>query len=53
MWEKTLEKDLVLSGIKLNLNNTSSEITIETMERIAEDRSLWKQLVKDIMMVTD
>ena len=37
--------------IKLNLNNTPPEITKEAIERLAEDRRLWNQLVKDIMMV--
>ena len=51
-WIMTIEKDLALSEIKLNLNNTPTEITIQTIERLAEDKSLWKQLVKDnIMMV--
>ena len=27
------------------------ETTIETIERLAEERSVWKQLVKDIMMI--
>ena len=50
-WIKTIEKDLALSDIKLNLNNRKPERTIETIERLAEDRGLWKQLVKDNIMV--
>ena len=48
-WTNTLEKDLAASDIKLNLYNTKPERTIKTIERLAEDISLWKQLMKDIM----
>ena len=41
-WIRTIEKDLEWSFIKLNLNNAPPEITIETTERLAEDRRLWK-----------
>ena len=45
---KTIEKDLASLDIKLNLNNRKHKTTIETIERLAEDRSLE---TKDIMMV--
>ena len=48
---KIIEKDLASVNIKLNLNNETPEQTIETLEELAEDRRMWKQLVKDIMTV--
>ena len=35
-----MEKVLTLSDIKLNLNNTPPELTIETNEKLAEDKRL-------------
>ena len=36
---------------KLNLNKTTPDETIATLEGLAEDRRKWRSLVKDIMAV--
>ena len=41
--------DLTSVDINLNLDNNSPEITIEKLEVLTEERSLWKQRVKDTM----
>ena len=50
-WIKIIEKDLSLVDIKLNLNKTTPDETIATLEGLAEDRRKWRNLVKDIMAV--
>ena len=50
-WIKIIEKDLSLVDIKLNLNKTTPDETIATLEGLAEDRRKWRSLVKDIMAV--
>ena len=44
-----MEKDLSLVDIKQNLNKTTPDETIATLEGLAEDRRKWRSLVKDIM----
>ena len=50
-WIKIIEKDLSLVDIKLNLNKTTPDETIATLEGLAEDRRKWRSLVKDIKAV--
>ena len=50
-WIKIIEKDLSLVDIKLNLNKTTPDETIATLEGLAEDRRKWRSLVKDIIAV--
>ena len=51
-WIKFREKDLESVDIKLNLSNKRTpEERIAALEGLAEDRSKWRKLVKDIMTV--
>ena len=47
--DKDYRKGLI--DIKLNLNKTTPDETIATLEGLAEDRRKWRSLVKDIMAV--
>ena len=51
-WIKLIEKDLESVDIKLNSNDKRTpEEKIAALEGLAEDRSKWQKLVKDIMTV--
>ena len=51
-WIEIIEKDLSLVDIELNLNKTTPDETIATLEGLAEDRRKWRSLVKDIIMAS-
>ena len=50
-WMKIIEKDLALIDIKPNFNNKTPDESIATLEGLAEDRSMSRNLMKDIMAV--
>ena len=50
-WVKKIEKDLASVDINLDVYGAPPERTIEQLVKLTEDRSTWRQIVRDIMAV--
>ena len=50
-WVKKIEKDLASVDINLDVYGAPTERAVEQLVELTEDRSTWRQIVRDIMAV--